>query len=220
MGSKFDSAALVQNAMEKMVCCQKTGWCGRRRIGLGACQAVRCLLMAVVFAVGVFVVSPMAQAPAQDGVSEYYLGPGDKLNVVVFGHQDLSGEFEIDVAGYISLPLLGQVEAANRTVRELQGQLEERLDREFIVDPRVSIEVRNFRPFFILGQVNKPGSYPYQSGIDIRQAVAIGGGFTRRAAAATVTLIRRTAEGKLRYRATLDVPVLPGDTIVVERRLF
>jgi len=220
MGSKFDSASLARHAMRKTACLEQTGWCGRWQIGMGACQATLCLLMAVVFSAAVFVVSPRAQAPDQDSASEYYLGPGDKLNVVVFGHQDLSGEFEIDVAGHISLPLLGQIAAADRTVRELQHQIEARLDREFIVDPRVSIEVRNFRPFFILGQVNKPGSYPYQSGIDIRQAVAIGGGFTRRAASATVTLIRRTAEGKLRYRATLDVPVLPGDTIVVERRLF
>jgi len=220
MGSKFDSASLARHAMEKTEGPEQTGRCGWWRIGMGACQATICLLMAVIFAASVFVVSPKAQTPAQGSALEYYLGPGDKLNVVVFGHQDLSGEFEIDVAGYISLPLLGQMAAADRTVRELQHQIEARLDREFIVDPRVSIEVRNFRPFFILGQVNKPGSYPYQSGIDIRQAVAIGGGFTRRAASATVTLIRRTAEGKLRYRATLDVPVLPGDTIVVERRLF
>ena len=220
MGSKLDSAFLARHAMGKTARLGQTGWCGWWRIGMGACQATLCLLMAFVFAATAFVAMPMAQAPAQDGASEYYLGPGDKLNVVVFGHQDLSGEFEINVAGYISLPLLGQMAAADRTVRELQSQIEARLDREFIVDPRVSIEVRNFRPFFILGQVNKPGSYPYQSGIDIRQAVAIGGGFTRRAAATNVTLIRRTSEGKLRYRATLDVPVLPGDTIVVERRLF
>ena len=187
---------------------------------MGACRAVLCLLMGVLLTAAVFVAMPKAQELPRDATLEYYLGPGDRLNVVVFGHQDLSGEFEIDVAGDISLPLIGQMKAADRTVRELQSQIEARLDQEFIVDPRVSIEVRNFRPFFILGQVNKPGSYPYQSGIDIRQAVAIGGGFTRRAASATVTLIRRTSEGKLRYRATLDVPVLPGDTIVVERRLF
>jgi len=191
---------------------------------MATCQAALCLLVAAVLVAAAFVATPMAQAPTQaptqNTASEYYLGPGDQLNVIVFGHDDLSGEFEIDVAGDISLPLLGQMAAADRTVRELQSQIEARLDSEFIVDPRVSIEVRNFRPFFILGQVKKPGSYPYQSGIDIRQAVAIGGGFTRRAASTNVTLIRRTSEGKLRYRATLDVPVLPGDTIVVERRLF
>ncbi|MCE2509413.1 MAG: polysaccharide export protein [Alphaproteobacteria bacterium] len=181
------------------------------RAGWRALFALACL-----FVIGVLA----APAHAQVEASEYYLGPGDKLNVTVFGHADLSGEFEIDSAGFISLPLMGQIEAAGRTVRALQGQLEERLDKEFIVDPRVSIEVRNFRPFFILGQVNKPGSYPYQSGIDIRQAIAIGGGFTRRAKTDAVLLIRRTAEGKVRYQATLDVPVLPGDTIEVERRLF
>ncbi|MGB1547253.1 MAG: polysaccharide biosynthesis/export family protein [Alphaproteobacteria bacterium] len=167
-----------------------------------------------------FVALTSTAAHAQTEVAEYYLGPGDKLNVTVFGHQDLSGEFEVDSSGFISMPLMGQVKVAGLTIRDLQQKLAERLDKEFIVDPRVSIEVRNFRPFFILGQVNKPGSYPYQSGIDIRQAIAIGGGFTRRAQTDAVVLIRRTAEGKVRYSATLDVPVLPGDTIEVQRRLF
>lgn len=174
------------------------------------------LVLAFLFAISLTI----GQAHAQVETTDYYLGPGDKLNVTVFGQADLSGEFEIDSSGFISMPLMGQIEAADRTVRDLQKQLEARLDKEFIVDPRVSIEVRNFRPFFILGQVNKPGSYPYQSGIDIRQAVAIGGGFTRRALTDAVLLIRRTSEGKIRYKATLDVPVLPGDTIEVERRLF
>ncbi len=184
--------------------------------GVGRAGSLAFLVLAFLFVASLAIGSAHAQVETTD----YYLGPGDKLNVTVFGHTDLSGEFEIDSSGFISMPLMGQIKAADRTVRDLQEQLEARLDREFIVDPRVSIEVRNFRPFFILGQVTKPGSYPYQSGIDIRQVVAIGGGFTRRAHTDAVLLIRRTSEGKIRYRATLDVPVLPGDTIEVERRLF
>jgi len=220
MDGEFHHTALRQNRMAAGARGVARAGPGRRSTWWRTCQAALGLLVGLFFAAGAFVVSPKAQTPTDTKAVEYYLGPGDKLNVIVFGHEDLSGEFEIDVAGSISLPLLGQIEAADRTIGQLQSQIEARLDQKYIVDPRVSIEVRNFRPFFILGQVNKPGSYPYQSGIDIRQAVAIGGGFTRRAKTGAVVLIRRTSEGKIRYSATLDVPVLPGDTIEVERRLF
>ncbi len=194
--------------------------CPRRRIFPAAGVALAGIFFFLLFAAGSLAQNP-GEPKASDSVGvEYYLGAGDKLKVTVFGQPDISGEFDIDGAGYISLPLLGQVKAADHTARDLQTQIEHELDAKFIIDPRVSIEVRNFRPFFILGQVTKPGSYPYQSGIDIRQAIAIGGGFTRRAQTDVVTLIRRTGAGKTRYDATLDVPVLPGDTIEVERRLF
>jgi polysaccharide export outer membrane protein len=80
--------------------------------------------------------------------------------------------------------------------------------------------VLNYRPFFILGQVNSPGSYPYASGLNVRQAVAVAGGFTRRAKHSEAILVRESEEGPRRYRATLNALVLPGDTIEIERRLF
>jgi protein involved in polysaccharide export with SLBB domain len=152
--------------------------------------------------------------------AQYRLSPGDRLNIVVFGQEDVSGEFQIDGAGNITMPLLGQVAAASRTVTQLQTEITAALDRDYIVNPRVSIEVLNYRPFYILGQVNAPGSYPYVSGMDVRQAIAIAGGFTRRARTSTVTVIRETAEGAMEIEAKPDAPVLPGDTIEVERRLF
>ena len=94
------------------------------------------------------------------------------------------------------------------------------LDRDYIVNPKVSIEVLNYRPFYILGQVASPGSYPYVTGMDVRQAVAIAGGFTPRARTSTVTVIRQSAQGAVKIEATPDVPVLPGDTIEIQRRLF
>jgi len=152
--------------------------------------------------------------------AQYRLNAGDRLNLVVFGQEDVSGEFQIDGAGNITMPLLGQVAAAGRTVTQLQNEITAALDRDYIVNPRVSIEVLNYRPFYILGQVNAPGSYPYVSGMDVRQAIAIAGGFTRRARTSTVTVIRETAEGAMEIEAKPDAPVLPGDTIEVERRLF
>jgi len=155
---------------------------------------------------------------ALDGT--YRLSPGDRLNIVVFGHDDISGEFHIDGAGKIALPLLGQLPAAGRTLEQLQAEMTTALDRDFIVNPRVSIDVLNFRPFFILGQVTSPGRYPYASGMDVRQAVAVAGGFTRRARTSTMVIIREGTAGRIRIEATPDMAVLPGDTIEIERRIF
>lgn len=159
--------------------------------------------------------------PQQHGeLPSYRLGPGDRITIAVFGHPDLSGEFEIDGNGLIAYPLIGQVKAGDQTVEELQAIIADDLNRQFVVDPRVAIEVMNFRPFFILGQVNAPGSYPYISGLNVRQAVAIAGGFSRRARQDEVIIVRRDGSNEKRYRATPNAPVLPGDTIEAIRRLF
>jgi len=176
------------------------------------------LAMLLVFACG-------APAPAPGGgeapaLREYRISPGDKIRVTVFGHADVSGEVEVNAAGAISVPLIGDVKAADRTVAQIQGEIAERLDRDYIVKPRVTVEILSYRPFFILGQVTKPGSYPYASGLDVRQAVAIGGGFTRRARTDTVVITRETDRGRESFDAPQDAPVLPGDTIEVDRRLF
>ncbi len=163
----------------------------------------------------------LAGGPAAgQGAPEYRLGPGDRLGINVFNNPDLTGEFQIDGQGRISIPLLGQVQAANMTITELQELLIQKFN-DFIVDPRVSVEVLNYRPFYIYGQVNKPGSYPYVSGVTARQAVAIAGGFTRRADEDTVLVIRYDQDGRrVEVESPLDAPILPGDTIEVERRLF
>ena len=154
------------------------------------------------------------------GLQEYRLGPGDRLSVVVFGQDDLSGELAVDGQGRISMPLLGQVQAQNKTVNELQQILTDMLAVDYLIDPRISVDVTNYRPFYIYGQVNKPGSYPYVSGITVRQAVALAGGYTRRASEEPVSITRTTPKELLDIEANLKTVVLPGDTIEVFRRLF
>jgi polysaccharide export outer membrane protein len=152
---------------------------------------------------------------------EYRLGPGDRISVKVFGQGDVSGEFEIAGDGKISMPLIGQVNAANLTINEFRDSVARMLDEKFLVEPKVSVEVTNYRPFYILGQVNNPGNYPYKNGINMRQAIALAGGYTRRAAEEPMIVDRRDEVGNLlRYWATQDTPVLPGDTITVRRRMF
>ena len=154
------------------------------------------------------------------GLEDYRLGPGDRLKVTVFGHPQESGEFEIDGSGNLAYPLLGRVPARGKTLPDLQEFIRAELDKRFIVDPRISIEVLNYRPFYIYGEVNRAGSYPFVSGLTIRRAVAIAGGFTRRARREPVTLIRERQKGVEKISSALDIPVLPGDIIEVPRRLF
>ena len=128
---------------------------------------------------------------------------------MVFGQDDVSGDFQIDGAGNITMPLLGQVHVASRTLTEVQTEITTDLDRDYIVNPKVSIEVLNYRPFYILGQVASPGSYPYVTGMDVRQAVAIAGGFTPRARTSTVMVIgsqRKEAPRKSRRQRTYPFP--------------
>ena len=137
------------------------------------------------------------------------------------GQEEISGEYEIGNTGTLAMRLIGEIVVGNMTIAELQQSLTETLAREYLVDPLVTIEVLNYRPFFILGEVNAPGSYAYVGGIDARMAVAIAGGFTRRARDTSVVLIRKDETGnEVKYRVALDIPVLPGDTLEIERRLF
>ncbi|MDF1719730.1 MAG: polysaccharide export protein [Minwuia sp.] len=154
-------------------------------------------------------------------LEQYRLGPGDRIQIKVFGQDDISGEFEISAAGELSVPLIGQITAENLTLGELAQVLTTALDTNFIVDPKVSIEVTNYRPFFILGQVGKPGSYKYQPGLNARMAVAVGGGYTRRAREEPITIFRTNSAGELvRFRVDQNAIILPGDTVEVHRRLF
>jgi protein involved in polysaccharide export with SLBB domain len=179
------------------------------------------LLLAVCGLIGFGAPSARAQegSPPQTA-PDYRLGPGDKLKVTVFGNQDVSGEAVIDPQGRIAVSLIGQVQAGGRTVAEVEKTIIELLNKDYIVDPKVTIEVLNYRPFFILGEVNKPGSYYYIAGLNLRQAVAIGGGYTRRARTSEALIHRPEADGEVTITAHPETLILPGDTIDVPRRLF
>ena len=176
-------------------------------------------LIGLLVALGTVMGSVGGPLRAQE-IKEYRIGAGDKLNITVFGHADISGEFAVDGLGRLSLPLLGLVDVDAMTIAELQRHITAALDRDFIVDPKVSIEIGNYRPFYILGQVNSPGSYSFIEGMTVRMAVALAGGFTRRAREETVTIIRANDRTQEPLETSLDASVLPGDTIEVERRLF
>ncbi len=151
-------------------------------------------------------------------ISDYVLGSGDRVRIVVFGQDDLSGEFKIDGTGNISLPLIQGVKAAGLTLRQLEQTITNKLKPDFLKNPRVNVEVLNYRPFYIIGQVKSPGSYPYVAGMTVVNAIALAGGYTYRARERKV-LITRARDGKQRP-ANHSTQVLPGDVIEVPERFF
>ena len=154
------------------------------------------------------------------GQSEYRLGAGDKVRVTVFGHEDLSGEFDVGATGSIAMPLIGEVQAGGLTPQQLQAAITQVLKPDYLKNPRVGVDVLNYRPFYIIGEVKEPGSYPYVSGMRIVNAVALAGGFTYRADTDDL-LIRRAADPSgAKQDADPDTLVLPGDVIEVPERYF
>ena len=152
--------------------------------------------------------------------NDYVLGPGDKLRITVFGEESLSGEFNIAGNGRLSFPLIGDVAAAGSTVGAVGNAITGALKDGYIKDPRVSVEVLTFRPYYLFGEVNKPGEYPYENGLTIMNAVATAGGFTYRANKQFIFLKRVQDPKEQRVRLTAELALSPGDTIRVGERLF
>ena len=146
------------------------------------------------------------------------LQPGEKINLIVYGEPTLSGEYRVDPSGFVSLPVIGTMKAAGLTPQGLGDKLVAALRAKFIKDPGVTVEVVEFRPFYILGEVDKPGAYPYIGGLNVLSALAIAGGRTFRANQTTV-LIQHVGETVMHeYDADGSLPILPGDIIQVPRR--
>jgi polysaccharide biosynthesis/export protein len=159
-------------------------------------------------------------APFTDG-TEYQLGPGDQIRVNVFNQPNLSGDFPIDSAGSLALPLVGQVPANKQTTRELEQSIAAALTRGgFLVDPSVTVQVVQFRPYYILGEVGSPGAYPYSAGLTVRMAVASARGFTYRANTRRVYIQRSGQDEERLFELTPTTPVRPGDIIRIPERFF
>ncbi len=149
------------------------------------------------------------------------LQAGDKLKVTVFGEDKLSGEYEIDSGGSVSLPLAGTVQAAGLTKPELEQLLSKKFSAaQYLKNPKVTVDVSNFRPFYVLGEVEKPGEYPFKSGLNLMSAIAVAGGSTYRSSQSKVLIQRSGEKGFTEYPLSPTVPVYPGDLIKVPERYF
>jgi polysaccharide export outer membrane protein len=158
-------------------------------------------------------------APAPYDVP-YHLDAGDRLRVVVYGQEGLTNTYSISAGGTITMPLIGAVPARGRTPQGLAADITARLRNGFIREPSVAVEVESYRPFFILGEVQAPGQYPYVPNMTAESAVAIAGGFSPRARKDRVTITHTDASGTSRMIMPPGTPISPGDTVVVGERWF
>jgi protein involved in polysaccharide export with SLBB domain len=171
-------------------------------------------------ALGVCLILLTTGLTAAADLKGYTLGAGDKLRITVYNETDLSGEFEVNGEGYVSVPLLGQIKVLGQTTNEVQTLLTQKYGKDYLVNPSVSIEVTNYRPFFIIGEVNRPGGYPYVNGMTIINAVALAGGYTPRANHDRIKVKHGSDTTAQQQEVKEDSAVLPGDVIEVPERFF
>ena len=172
--------------------------------GLGGCSSYR----------------PAGDAFHKSLVGPYLLDSGDKVRLIVFNQVDLNNEYTVDQSGYVTVPLIGNVAARGKQTSELANDIGNRLDNGFIRNPDVSLEISQYRPFFVMGEVNTAGQYAYVTGMTVQTAVAIAGGFTTRAQQRYVDITRQLNGKILTGRVKLTTPVRPGDTIYIRERFF
>jgi protein involved in polysaccharide export with SLBB domain len=174
-------------------------------------------------------ISLCASANAQDALPlrasygaemSYHLGTGDKIRVIVYGEDDLSGEFQVDENGDISVPMIGQIRASGLTGPQLEASIQTALADGYLNDPHVSVQVTQYRPFYIIGQVNRPGQYPYVTGMTALNAVALAGGYTDHAEDSDI-YVRRYGENREReLPANATTRIYPGDVVRVPESTF
>ena len=162
---------------------------------------------------------PDVRAPSV-GELPYAIGAGDRLRISTYGEERLTGEFTVGADGMIAFPLLGAVEASDIPVSEFRDRLQQRLAAEALRDPRISVEVVQYRPVFILGEVERPGEYSFVPGMTVPALVAKAGGFTYRANERAVFITRSPTANEVVYRLESATAVAPGDTIRIGERIL
>ncbi|WP_252730521.1 polysaccharide biosynthesis/export family protein [Colwellia sp. E2M01] len=160
----------------------------------------------------------LTSASATDKDS-YILGPGDKVEIKVFGQDDLTIETLLGNSGTINYPFLGEISVTGLTVKQVELFIEQGLKGDYLINPSVYVQVLEYRSFYIHGEVKKPGGYPYHPGMTINQAVALAGGLTERADKSNISLFKEGDKNKKQI-ASLDSKVNAGDTITIDQRFF
>jgi polysaccharide biosynthesis/export protein len=151
----------------------------------------------------------------------YRLGAGDALTIRIYDQPQLSGSYNVDDSGFIDMPLLGLVPAAGNSTDALAQAITMGLQKNgLILHPAVSVEISTYRPFYILGEVNTPGQYPFRPGMTALTAISIAGGFTYRGEQDYVGVTRDIGSDAAQYRAPTSALVQPGDVITVFERRF
>ncbi len=168
---------------------------------------------------------PGANLPLLDSsavnAAGYKLSTGDEIRLTTFGEQTLSGQFGIDDSGNVALPLLGPMPADGLTTRALAEEISDALrTRKLLNEPSVVVEVVKYRPVFVLGEVQRPGPFPYQPHMTMLSAVALAGGFTPRAVRSRAAVVRSGQGGTIEGRVERQSLIQPGDVMTVLERNF
>jgi len=189
---------------------------------LGSAGLSGLIMQLRIVVVAVLMVFSHAAASADEPVSNeaYTLGPGDRILISVLEEPGLSMTLQLNEAGILNYPFLGELKLAGLTVRELEMLITAGLKGPYLVDPEVTVTIKEYRPFYIYGEVNDPGGIPYRPGLTLHGAIALGGGFTERAAKLKTTVIRSTDPAKQERLIGLNDTVLPGDVINVPQSFF
>ena len=167
-------------------------------------------------------VEPSPIAPALSALlSTYQLRAGDVISIRVFGEEDFTREkIRLNDAGSVSMPFLGEVPVLGRTIGELQETLTSRLKGKYLVNPRITVWIEEYRPFFVNGMVEKPGGYPFQPGLNVRKAVSLAGGFKERASLNKIFVTREGDPAQKAQKVDVNTEIRPGDTITIEESFF
>jgi polysaccharide biosynthesis/export protein VpsN len=185
----------------------------------GHCARVVALLL-VLLAAAMFGIDARA-LDKTDALSTYKLNSGDVISIRVFGEDDLTREkIRLTDAGTVSFPILGEIPMLGRTVGEIETLITNRLKGRYLVNPRVSVSIDEYRSFFVNGMVEKPGAYPFQPGLNIRKAVSIAGGFKERASVNKIFIVRDKDAAHRPVKVDLNAQIDPGDTVTVEESFF
>ncbi|MFI2810972.1 polysaccharide biosynthesis/export family protein [Microbulbifer sp. M83] len=163
-----------------------------------------------------------SQALAQPGADpdKYRLGPGDRIQVSVYGENDLSMEILLNDSGVVNYPFLGEILIGGRSVKEVEKILLDGLKGDYLINPSISVAIVEYRPFYIYGEVQVPGGYPYQPGLTVGKAAALAQGLTERASERRIYIVRESAGSDQRIEASLNTQLRPGDVVTVEQGLF
>ena len=153
-------------------------------------------------------------------LSRYELGSGDKVNISVYGEEDMDKELILSDAGTVSYPFLGEFRAKGLTVGQLEQMITKRLKDGYFIDPRVSVSIVEYRKFFVSGEVKLPGGFQFEPGLTLEKAVALAGGFTQRASRRGITVTREENGRPREQELSLNDSVYPGDIIVVSESFF
>lgn len=189
---------------------------------------VKFFSLAFVFAVGLLVSGcytdfgpvELASEPVTRPYVATRLQPGDRIKVTVYGEDNLNGVYDIDPSGNVSLALAGTLRAAGRTKAELQRDITAKYKSDYLQDPKVTVDVVAFRPFYVMGEVEHPGEFAYRSDLDVLSATTLAGGLTYRASRSTVLIKRPGDKIWAEYALGPTVMVGPGDLIRIPERYF